>query len=91
MPKLLRPRQESPTPAFRAVIAIVAALLGVAPAALLLAPNGWVALPATAALISIPFVATRSRLARAAAIAVLALLVIDVIAYAIAFVTYPWD
>jgi hypothetical protein len=91
MPKLLRPRQDFPTPAFRGFVALVAALLGIAPGAILLGTSGWVLLPVAAALVAIPFVASRRRPFVAAAQAIVALLLVDTIAFVIAFVTYPWE
>jgi hypothetical protein len=94
MPKVIRPRQEFPTPAFRTVMACASALAGVAPALVLLGSNPWIALPAAAGGLSAPIVALRGttgrRLTTAAVVAILVLLGVDLVAVVIAFVTHRW-
>ena len=96
MPKVLRPRQEFPTPLFRMFSCIGAALVGASPGLALLGwGNGY-----TAALLAIATVVgsvaavragTGRRLRAALAIVIATMIVVDTIAYAIAFVTYPWE
>ena len=96
MPKLLRPRQEFPTPLFRLCSCIGAALGGALPGLLLL---GWSS-GYTVALLALAVVAgsvaalraeTGRRLRTALILAALAMVVVDAIVYAIAFLTHPWE
>jgi hypothetical protein len=96
MPKLLRPRQEFPTPLFRMCSCIGAAVGGALPGLLLLGwSDGYTVGLLTGAVVIGSIAAARggtgSRLRTALILAALAMLVVDAVVYAIAFITYPWE
>ena len=93
MPKVLRPREEFPTPLFRLFSCLAAAVGGALPGLMLLGwGNGYtLALLLAAAVIGSVAAARGRRLRIAAALAFLALVVVDVVALVIAFLTYPWE
>jgi hypothetical protein len=96
MPNVLRPRQEFPTPLFRMCSCIGAALGGALPGLLLLGWSGGYAVGLLGGAVVVGSIAaahggTGRRLRTALILAALAMIVVDVIVYAIAFLTYPWE
>lgn|SRR6185503_13403335 len=96
MPKVLRPRQEFPTPLFRLCSCIGAALGGALPGLMLLGWSGGYTVALLVAAVVVGSVAaarggTGRRLRVALAIVIATMIVVDAIAYAIAFLTYPWE
>jgi hypothetical protein len=96
MPKVLRPRQEFPTPLFRMCSCIGAALGGALPGLMLVGwGNGYTVALLFAAVVVGLVAAARGgagrRLRVALALAVLAMIVVDVVAVAVDFLTYPWE
>jgi hypothetical protein len=96
MPKVLRPRQEFPTPLFRMCSCIAAALGGALPGLMLVGwGNGYTVALLLAAVVVGSVAAARGgvgrRLRVALALAVLAMIVVDVVAVAVDFLTDPWE
>src|SRR3954447_16031944 len=96
MPKVLRPRQEFPTPLFRMFSCVGAALGGALPGLMLVGfGDRYTVVLVVSAVVVGSIAATRGgtgrRLRVALALAVLAMIVVDAVVYAIAFLTYPWE
>jgi hypothetical protein len=79
MPKVLRPRQEFPTPLFRAFLAVAAPLVGSIPGWVFIPrwenPRGYLLVLGFACLVVAVLVATSRRLVRAAVLGALVILV----------------
>jgi hypothetical protein len=93
MPKVLRPRQEFPTPLFRLFCCLAAAVAGALPGLMFAGwDNGYTLALLLAAVVIGSVAAVRGRRLRlAATVAFLALIVVDAVALVIAFLTYPWE
>jgi hypothetical protein len=94
MPKVLRPRQEFPTPLFRMVACLGMAALGGAPGVVVAHTLGRAFVLVVAAFVG-SFAATRAttgrRLTWAAFLAFLAMVAVSAIVIMVAVVTYPWE